>query len=156
MYKNDEDMINSLPYHIENMIKKLHCKLSDIAIISFDERYLYSKGIEEVKKITKKNVVYIKDDKTPNEAIVLSSPYDINGLEFSGVIMLGVDEGRVPQTSGVSDVSTHFINYSSYNLLYLCSSRAKYQLLLLGSNTRGISSCLRHSLSEGFVKINEQ
>ena len=72
-------------------------------------------------------------------------------MEFSGVILLGTDEGRIPQTSGVSDISQHFIKYSSYNLLYLCSSRAKYQLVLLGTTTRGVSSCLEHSLAANYL-----
>ncbi len=153
MYKNDEDMINSLRTHIEDLIKSLQCKLSDIAIISFDEHYLYDNEIEEIKRVIKKNVVSVRENNRPsNDAIILSSPYDINGLEFSGVILLGVDEGRIPQTTGVSDVSAHFINYSSYNLLYLCSSRAKYQLLILGTQSRGVSSCLKHSISEGFIE----
>lgn len=156
MYKNDEDMLHSLNSHIDNMTKKLQCKLSDIAIISFDDSYLYADEIKRIKKIIKKEIRVLRYGETQqrNDAIILSSPYDINGLEFSGVILLGTDEGRIPQTSGISDISKHFISYSSYNLLYLCSSRAKYQLLLLGTDTRGVSSCLQHSISAGYLDIN--
>ena len=81
--------------------------------------------------------------------------YDQFMQKTNGKGTMGTDEGRVPQTTGVSDIAKHFISYSAYNLLYLCSSRAKYQLLLLGTNTRGISSCLKHSLSAGFIEMKE-
>lgn len=153
MYKNDDEMLNSLHGHIEDMIKSLHCKLSDIAIISFDEHFLYDEGLKILEKINKKVNFISGNKKIPcYDCITLSSPYDINGLEFSGVILLGVDDGRIPQTTGVSDISRQFINYSSYNLLYLCSSRAKYQLLLLGTQVRGVSSCLSHSISADFIE----
>lgn len=158
MYKNDDDMLNSLSAHIDSMIKTLQCKLNDIAIISFDNTLLYKEGITRLKNIVKKDITLIEYDemKPKDSAIVLSSPYNINGLEFSGVILLGTDEGRIPQISGVSDISQHFIKYSSYNLLYLCSSRAKYQLVLLGTTTRGVSSCLEHSLSANYLIKEEK
>lgn len=155
MYKNDEDMLNALHKHVEHIIKTIQCKLSDIAIISFDESFLYDEGIERIRTAINKEVALIRNNSKQADAIVLSSPYDINGLEFCCVILLGTDEGRVPQTTGVSDIAKHFISYSAYNLLYLCSSRAKYQLLLLGTNTRGISSCLKHSLLAGFIEMKE-
>ena len=86
---------------------------------------------------------------------VLASPYAINGLEFKAVILIGVDEGRVPQTMGTSDISQHFIKYSAYNLLYLASSRAKYRLIILGNKLKGRSSCLEHSVVSKHIEVIE-
>jgi hypothetical protein len=74
-------------------------------------------------------------------------------MEFDAVILLGVDEGRVPQTAGTSDISQHFIKYSAYNLLYLTSSRAKYRLILLGNRLKGRSSCLDHSIASKYLIV---
>ena len=79
------------------------------------------------------------------------SSISINGLEFHGVIMLGVDEGRVPQIYGTSDISKHFIMYSAYNTLYLAISRARFMVTLMGSQLNGRSSCLEHSISAGYL-----
>lgn len=84
--------------------------------------------------------------------ITLSSPYSINGLEFQGVILIGVDDGRVPQTSGTSDISKHFLMYSSYNMLYLSISRARYMVSVLGSKLNGISPCLEHSIAAEYIE----
>ena len=89
----------------------------------------------------------------PSDSYIIASPYDINGMEFDAVILLGVDEGRVPQTAGTSDISQHFIKYSAYNLLYLTSSRAKYRLILLGNRLKGRSSCLDHSITSKYLIV---
>ena len=150
MYNNDNDMLKSLATHIGNTMKALQCKPNDIAVISFDPKFLTDKGISKISKITKKEFELLDFNHTPNvQNYILASPYDINGLEFKAVILLGVDEGRVPQTTGTSDISKHFIKYSAYNLLYLASSRAKYELKLLGNKLNGVSSCLEHSLKSG-------
>ena len=83
----------------------------------------------------------------------LVSPYAINGLEFQAVILLGADEGRVPQTTGTSDISKHFIRYSAYNLLYLSASRAKYLVRILGSKLNGVSTCLEHSVHSEYLTL---
>ena len=80
-----------------------------------------------------------------------SLPEYINGLEFSCVILVGVDEGRVPQ-NGIFDISTNFLRYSALNKLYLVCSRAKYSVTVLGTKIRGVSSCLEHSLTCQTIK----
>lgn len=146
MYANDEDMLKSLGEHISETMRSLQCRSNEIAVISFDTRYTTEEGITTLERVTGKTfslLDYGKSADTRN--YVLASPYDINGLEFQAVILIGVDEGRVPQTVGVSDISKHFIKYSAYNLLYLASSRAKYKLILLGNSLNGMSSCLEYS-----------
>ena len=89
------------------------------------------------------------------EKYTLASPYAINGLEFQAVILLGADEGRLPQTAGTGDISHHFLLYSAYNMLYLSASRAKYRIIIMGSEMQGISSCLEHSLQTEMLQIEK-
>lgn len=91
---------------------------------------------------------------TEDDYIVLS-PYSASGMEFKAVVLLGVDEGRIPQTSGTSDISQNFTRYAAYNLLYLTASRAKWGLTLLSSKVNGRSSCLDHVIEAGYLECNE-
>lgn len=48
----------------------------------------------------------------------------VGGLEFDGVIIVGVDKGRVPPV--VSDnytESSHFLNYAWHNRMYVAVTR---------------------------------
>lgn len=152
MYNTDTDMYNSLEEHIQVIIKELQCKLHEIAIISFDNMLLSKEGVDKLKKIIKKDIELIDfASSAKSNKIILASPYDINGLEFQAVVLIGADEGRVPQTTGISDISKHFILYSAYNLLYIASSRAKYKLVILGNRLKGVSSCLEYSINTGLI-----
>lgn len=157
MYKSDEEMVLGLKKQIDDMIKRLQCSLDDIAIISFDDKFLSNESISDMTNNCKRRICYGNGSvpyNQENECIRIYSPYDINGLEFKGVILLGVDEGRVPQKVGVGDISRHFIKYSAYNTLYLACSRAKYSLVIMGSDLNGVSSCLEHALNTS--KIEKQ
>lgn len=85
-----------------------------------------------------------------NNRYVLSHPDYINGLEFKCVILVGVDEGRVPQVnSGTSDVSKNYLRYTALNQLYLACTRAKYRVIILGNSLNKKSSCLSYALKTG-------
>lgn len=156
-YDSDEDMVSSLSQHLQDISRNLRCNPRDIAVIAFDSKFYSEKGISNICRQTGKSFVSLSagrvggDRKTPAGSYILASPYDINGMEFQAVVMLGVDEGRVPQTTGTSDISQHFIKYSAYNLLYLTASRAKYRLIILGNRLKGQSSCLKHSIEAQYL-----
>lgn len=153
MYENDDEMIGALEAHLDNMMRILHCKKSEIAVISFEQRFTRNEWVSKFNgKSSKKLRLLERGDRIQNDAFVLVSPYDVNGLEFAGVILLGVDDGRVPQKMGVSDISKHYIMYSAYNLLYLSASRAKYRLSILGSKVNGVSPCLEHTISNKYLQ----
>lgn len=156
MYKNDDCMLQALGCCLDEMVKNLQCKRKDIAIISFENRYTTEEGRKKIETAIGKKVVLLdNENKIEDGSYVLASPYAINGLEYQAVILIGVDEGRVPQTHGTSDISQHFVRYAAYNLLYLTSSRAKYRLLILGSSLNGISSCLEHSIESKYLDVEE-
>ena len=153
MYGDDEKMISSLKLHIDSCKRETQCKNSEIAVISFEDSLLYPKTVDRLKTQINKEIFVIKDRASTSinlghqeDPIVLLSPYNVNGLEFKCVILVGVDEGRVPQNVGVSDISANYIKYSAFNQLYLSSSRAKIRLLLLGNMLHGVSSCLKYAI----------
>lgn len=150
MYETDLEMRSAIEAYVKGIINQYKCQASEVAVVFFDEEMLekhFTKtvGAYEVNYIDGRNT----DPKGMlSSSVVCSIPEHINGLEFKGVILVGVDEGRVPQ-SGISDVSTNFMKYSALNKLYLACSRAQYSVIMLGTNVRGTSSCLAHSISSG-------
>ena len=154
MYANDDAMIADLSHRLDELTQTLQCKQGDIAIISFDGRWLTDDGIAFLKEQTGK--AYDLLDNTTcvkKNHYVLASPYAINGLEFDAVLLLGVDDGRLPQTAGTGDVSRNFLMYSAYNMLYLSASRAKFRVVCMGTTARGISSCLDHSIKNSLITV---
>ena len=164
MYNNDEAMISSIKEHVDRVQRQLQCKNHEIAIVSFEDSLLNSANKETICKTLERNVTYLQDRYSirngrairDENGVIFSSPYNVNGLEFQAVILVGVDEGRVPQTSGVNDVSENYIKYIAFNQLYLTSSRAKYRLILLGNRLHGLSSCLRYAVENEVLDVEDK
>ena len=152
MYNSDTLMLDSLKTHVNDMIKTFQCSPSEIAIILFGytqsitASVIAEKSGHQVLELVSKNS--ITAHVSQNSKVVFSTPENINGLEFNGVILLGVDEGRVPAKSS-NDISENFLRYRALNQLYLSCSRARFQVRILGNRSKGVSSCLNYSLKNG-------
>lgn len=161
LYSDDIQMIKSLKEHIDKCKKDFACKNNDIALISFDDKIFESEQINILSKSINKKIKVINnrqasmETKDADDLIPLFDPYNINGLEFKCVILIGVDEGRVPQNVGVNDISENYLKYSAFNQLYLASSRAKFRLILLGNKLHGVSSCLQYSIENDMIECQE-
>ncbi len=156
MYENDQEMIAALKKHVDTILSTCHCKLGDIAIIPFEEDLIDKNTCERIieRKVVsfsgRNSFTYGDEDREKNRVMLLS-PENVNGLEFQGVILLGVDEGRVPQRDSIG-ISANYLRYSALNKLYLACSRAKYKVFILGTVPRGDSSCLQYALQNGFIE----
>ena len=75
----------------------------------------------------------------------------IGGLEFSAVIIIGADSDKFPEQSNYNGESLHFINYSSFNKLYVAITRAKYQVAFVTEKTQKLSPLLETAYREGLV-----
>lgn len=160
MAQDEEAMLDALKLQIDYLRKTAQCKNHQISIISFDDNYLKPDQIEFIQKKIGQNLYYLEGrhigkikEALNSQSIIITSPYSINGLEFSAVILLGVDGARVPQAVEVNDVSRNYLLYKAYNMLYLSASRATRGVVILGNRQNGISECLEHSLA---VKALEQ
>lgn len=135
MYPSDEAMVKSLKCHIDKIKRETQCSNKEIAVISFDSNLLSTEVITEISKEVGKPIRILRSrfssenasDCSRDDSLIFSEPHNINGLEFAGVILLGVDDGRVPQTKNVGDVSENYIKFVAFNELYLSASRAKYR-----------------------------
>ncbi|MCD7711333.1 MAG: hypothetical protein LUJ25_01070 [Firmicutes bacterium] len=155
MYPDDDEMIESLKNHVDTIRRETQCNNKEIAIISFEGKMFQNEIIDKIRQVINASVYVLNErlslDKNlkscPKDQVVLSNPYNINGLEFAGVILIGVDDGRVPQTRNVGDVSENYIKFIAFNQLYLSASRAKYRLIILGNEVHGISPCLHYAIN---------
>lgn len=149
MYQNDTEMKESLEKHIKTYVNRYKCQPCEIALVFFDEEMLLKNYTQFIGKYSVNYINGRRNGQFGNEPskVICTLPEYINGLEFKSVILVAVDEGRVPQ-NGLSDISSSFLKYSALNKLYLSCSRAQYSVLILGSKLRGISSCLKHSLAQ--------
>jgi len=159
MAQDEEPMLDALKPQIDRLRKTLQCKNHQIAIISFDDDYLKPEQIERIQTkigqslcyLEGRNVGKIKEAQN-SQSIIITSPYNINGLEFSAVILLGVDGARVPQSVEINDISRNYLLHKAYNMLYLSASRASHGIVILGNCQNRISECLVHSLSVGTLE----
>jgi len=71
----------------------------------------------------------------------------VGGLEFEAVVLVGVDNGRVPSLSNVSSsASRMFQNYIAHNRLYVAVTRARQCVWIIGEQVRGASTVLEAAL----------
>lgn len=83
---------------------------------------------------------------------VLSQIEYVGGLEFDAVVIIGVDEGRVPPIKTSQTEAYHVITYAWHSRMYVAVTRAKYAVKILGDKSRGPSTLLYSSILSQSVK----
>ncbi|TDW69016.1 UvrD/REP helicase N-terminal domain-containing protein [Novosphingobium sp. PhB55] len=148
-YATDDAMINSAFSLADEMRSSMGTSRGEIAIIAFTEelfaglqREAASNG-KPVELLKQRNDHEIAKRAKTAGRFVLSLPDYVGGLEFDGVILVGVDEGRVPPTFlSQRAESKAYMSYSAHNRLYVAISRARYRVVMMGTKERGASPLL--------------
>jgi superfamily I DNA/RNA helicase len=77
----------------------------------------------------------------------------VGGLEFDGVVLVGVDDGRVPPSpNNQHSQSKAYLTFAAHNKLYVAVTRARYQVAILGVQARGPSAILKSALDAGALE----
>lgn len=160
-YSSDDPMLCDAFVRADAMAKDIECSRADIAIIVFGDEVF--RRIQEVASEARKPVEIIKSRGDINAVerarrgskYVLSAPEFVGGLEFSGVVLVAVDSGRVPPFSSGAGESQAFLNYAAHQRLYVSITRSKYQVQILGSRVRGISSALQAARLGDLLEVTE-
>jgi hypothetical protein len=158
MYSSDDEMIIKAFAAAETLSIELGSSRSEVALIAFtddlfrkaqDYGATHNKPLELLKQRGDIDVIHRAQK---SGRFVLSTPEYIGGLEFDGVVLIGVDDGRVPpsKTLGSPD-STNFLNYAAHNRLYVAITRARYRVEILTIKERGPSPLLRSALDSGLL-----
>ena len=149
-YPTDEAMIEGAFVVADEMRSSMASSRGEIAIIAFTEDLFASLQREAgargkpVEVLKRRNDEELASRAKATGRFVLSLPDYVGGLEFDGVVLVGVDEGRVPPTlMSKRSESKAYMTYSAHNRLYVAISRARYRVVILGTKERGESALLR-------------
>lgn len=156
MFENDQNMLQGILIEVQNSMTAYQIQENEIAVVFFSEDLLIAgmKILQEKYNCNYINARYNVRKEQGKREITITYPEYLNGLEYSVVILVGVDEGRVPDKSS-NDINMNFIKFSALNKLYLACSRAKYRVTIMGTNERGISSCLSYSIEHGTLSVKQ-
>lgn len=157
---SDDDIIESAFTHADNLAKELACSKNNILITSTSNELL--KKLEKRAQNQHKPCVFLtrRGDMEVVKAAEESKRYIlgfidyVGGLEFDGVIIIGVDKGRVPPMD-----STERLTYQSYawhNRMYVALTRAKYSVILIGNKSRTVSPFFENAIKENKIIVQEQ
>ena len=158
-YRSDDDLIAGAFTRAENLVKEMDTSRCDVALVAFsDELFRKAEAYareqnKPVEVLKQRGDIEVVQRAQKSRKFVLSTPEYVGGLEFDGVILLGVDEGRVPpaQTMDSAD-SANFLSYAFHNRLYVAITRARYRLEILINKLRGPSSLLHGAIQSGLLK----
>ena len=155
-FANDDLMIDGAFAHAEQMMRTLEGSRSSVLIVAFDPIILgalvktaakINKPIEVIKQRGDMDVVR-RAERSGRFVVGLAD--FVGGLEFDGVILVGVDGGRMPPTRDhATSESSNYLNYASHNRLYVAITRARYQVEILGTKERGPSRLLNSAFEMG-------
>lgn len=93
----------------------------------------------------------LKKAQDGNKFVISQIDY-VGGLEFDAVVIIGVDEGRVPPSRKASNDAYHVISYAWHSRMYVAVTRAKYAVKILGESSRGPSHLLYTSIVSDVVE----
>lgn len=160
-FASDESMLESAFERADTVARETGGVKADVAIIVFGDD-LFAR-VQELAKTSRKPVEVVKsrgDIEAVNRAktsgrFVLTAPEFVGGLEFFGVVLIGVDGGRVPpKASGLDfEPSQNFLNYAAHQRLYVAITRARFRVEILGNRARGPSEILRSAIAAGLLEI---
>jgi len=155
-YSTDTAMKDAALSVAEEMRVSMGATKGDVAVVVFDESLFHDL---EKRSIEENRPVEILKHRGDPEVVkrarntgrfVLSLPDYVGGLEFDGVVLVGVDDGRVPPSAhSQHSQSKAYLTFAAHNKLYVAVTRARYQVAILGVQARGPSSILKSALDTG-------
>ena len=161
-YSTDAAMMNAVLSVAEDMRASMDATKGDIAIVVFDESLFHDL---EKRSLDENRPVEILKHRGDPEVVrrarsagrfVLSLPDYVGGLEFDGVVLVGVDDGRVPPSPTTQhSQSKAYLTFAAHNRLYVAVTRARYQVAILGVRARGPSGILKSALDAGALQRHD-
>ena len=152
---NDEELVRVSYVRADSMAGELQTARAKIAIVVFDANLLsnmkhYAANLNKrVELIVERGDVEAVRRAAQSGGFVLCAPDYVGGLEFNGVVLVGVDGGRVPPGEVLTRTgSAAFLNYQAHSRLYVAITRARYRVEILGSAERGPSALLTLALEK--------
>lgn len=156
---NDAEMCTLAVQRVGQLCKDLKCPESDVVIIAMTDNLLspmrnaLQGGNRKFIEILRRGDLETVQRGQKEGAVFLSHPDYVGGLEFRAVLIVGVDDGRVPPTEGtVKEESRHFLEFKACNRLYVAVSRARLRVELFMSKERGRCKLLEHAIHTDAIR----
>ncbi len=153
---DDDALVTETFAKAEQLRTDLNSPRCDIALVAFsDDLFKKAKAYAEahnkpVELLKQRGDIEVIKRAERSKRFVLSTPEYIGGLEFQGVVLMGVDDGRVPPTKTLDSTdSANFLSYASHNRLYVAISRARFRVEILIVSQRGPSRLLLAAIKSG-------
>lgn len=157
---NDEEMISKGFARAEALSKEIGATRGDVALIAFSDELFssteayathHNKPVEILKE---RGDIEVVQRAEKSGRFIVSTPEYIGGLEFDAVVLIGVDDGRVPPTRTLDTIdSSNFLTYAAHNRLYVSITRARYRVEILAARDRGLSPLLQNATASGALEI---
>jgi superfamily I DNA/RNA helicase len=158
---DDEEMVGFAFTRAEEMVRQMGGLRASVALVAFsDDLFLKAQEFSKqrnkpVEVLKERGDIEVVHRAEKSGRFVLSAPEYIGGLEFDGVVLLGVDEGRVPPSSQQNSVdSANFLSYASHNRLYVTLTRARYRVEIIGAKERGPSPLLSAAIAQKLLQVD--
>lgn len=90
-----------------------------------------------------------------NNKYLLSGIDYVGGLEFDYVVIIGVDDQRVPPKFSQKSKYFHFSNYAWHRRMYVALTRARYGVFMIGDKSYGKSDMFVNAIMNKFVDFKD-
>lgn len=160
-YPNEEALVEGAFATAERVQDEMGGRRSDVLIVTLDENLL-GRIVEFAKERNKAAAVLTKRGDTQavegarqaSQFVVAHADY-VGGLEFHAVVLVGVDNGRVPPGTSQNESSKNYLSYAAHNRLYVAVTRARYRVVMLGEKARGPSRILDTAINSDLLVVSD-
>jgi hypothetical protein len=162
-FPNDDRMCSQVFAVAQRACDEMDSSRGSLAIIVFEDalfarlRRLAEADHVPVEVVTRRGDHEAVKRAQRGKRFVLTTPDYVGGLEFEGVVLVGVDGERVPPLpQGGTPERENFLTFASLGRLYVAITRARFKAVLLGSGTRGPSRLLSNAIQSGALEVQKQ
>jgi UvrD/REP helicase N-terminal domain len=157
----DADMVSAVLERHSALQRELKCTANEILLVGSTQHLVFglrdavvAAGERCVEILRRGDLEVVERER--DDAVFVSHPDYVGGLEFRAVLIVGVDDGRVPLSDGaVKEEAKHFLEFRACNQLYVAITRARTRVELFMSKERGRSALLEHALVTGALVSKE-
>lgn len=160
-FSDDERTIETAFRHADELARATESKRPEVLITSLSDDIIeqligYTKANNKPVTVLDRRGDYVRIKQAEQSGhMVLGHADFVGGLEFSAVVIVGVDKGRVPFEGETPDSNSRaYSTYTAHNRLYVAASRTKYGLSIMGVKSRGPSELLNTALEKGIMGKN--
>ena len=161
MKNGTEEMIAEALSTVDKLQREHKISKADCLIISTSD--LLSEEIRRYCKEKNKSFEQIQSRgdsessikaKRNNRYLIAGIDY-VGGLEFDYIIIIGVDDSRVPPKQHQKNKDFHFSNYAWHRRMYVALTRARFGVLMIGDKVYGHSYMFENAMHNKFIEYSE-